>query len=118
LRFRPHFVRRNRLDPSLKWPELCFNYEAHWLLGIRPMTPSRQKVFRRIRRISLFLILTVIAYLLSYGPALSLAVRGYLSPETIDRVYTFHGLAAPDQIGVFWMQFDPLLEAKFRQAVD
>jgi hypothetical protein len=80
--------------------------------------PSRQKVFRWIRRISLFFILTVVAYFLSYGPALSLAVRGYLSPETIDRIYTFHGLAAPDQIGVFWMQFDPLLEAKFRQAVD
>ena len=82
------------------------------------MTPARQKLFRRIKVISLCSILAVVVYVLSYGPALSLEARGYLSPEMVDRIYTFHGLAAPDKFGLFWMQFDPVLRERFRKAVD
>jgi len=92
-------------------------FAQRWLAQLC-MTPSRQKLLRRITVIVLCSILAVAVYVLSYGPALSLEARGYLSPETVDRIYTFHGLAAPDKFGLFWVQFDPVLRDQFRKAVD
>ena len=71
-----------------------------------------------LHHLGLCSILAVLMYVLSYGPALSLEARGYLSSKTVDRVYTFHGLAPPDKFGLFWMQFDPVLRDRFRKAVD
>lgn len=78
---------------------------------------NRRTVKRITRGVALF-ILFVFAYCLSYGPALSLWVRGYISTETLDAIYTFHGLAAPERVGMLWLYVDPKLAEDFRRRME
>jgi len=81
-------------------------------------TSERKRLLRRVFTALAVVSLSVVVYCLSYGPALSLWVRGYISRETLDTVYTFHGLSAPDKVGLLWLYVDPKLAEDFRRRMD
>jgi hypothetical protein len=82
------------------------------------MNSRGRKCFQRVAIVVAGLVVWVAIYCASYGPALSLAVRGYISWETVEAIYTFHGLSPPDDVGILWMELDPILKERFRKAVD